>query len=176
VRLRESRDAEAASLEVSRFVVASNALLAAMARANPASLSALDSVPGMDSERLEKFGTVFLQALHGELADPAPSSADPAPIEPVPAEPVRAAQPKGRGRPVASDKPAGRRRASARKGDSAVSASRLEPAPAAPPSPAVEAAAPAVVLQPAVAPEVTAKAARAKKKPVSRRRKAVTSE
>jgi cystathionine gamma-synthase len=62
-RLREWRDAEATKLEVSKLVVASNAILSAIASANPESLDALAAIKGMGPERLRKYADSMLNAL-----------------------------------------------------------------------------------------------------------------
>jgi cystathionine beta-lyase/cystathionine gamma-synthase len=62
-RLREWRDAEATKLEVSKLVVASNAILSAIASANPDSLEALGAIKGMGPERLRKYADAMLNAL-----------------------------------------------------------------------------------------------------------------
>lgn len=64
-RLREWRDAQAERLEISRFQVASNALLSGMARANPDSLSALEHVKGIGPERVKRYGEAILSVLRG---------------------------------------------------------------------------------------------------------------
>jgi ribonuclease D len=48
---------------VSRFIVASNALLAALARENPGSLEGLGAVKGVGPERSRKYGEAILAAL-----------------------------------------------------------------------------------------------------------------
>jgi cystathionine beta-lyase/cystathionine gamma-synthase len=62
-RLREWRDTEATKLEVSRLVVASNAILSAIASANPESLETLGAIKGMGPERLRKYADAMLNAL-----------------------------------------------------------------------------------------------------------------
>jgi hypothetical protein len=62
-RLREWRDAEASKLEVSKLVVASNAILSAIASVNPESLEALGAIKGMGPERLRKYADAMLTAL-----------------------------------------------------------------------------------------------------------------
>jgi cystathionine beta-lyase/cystathionine gamma-synthase len=62
-RLREWRDAEATKLEVSKLVVASNAILSAIASADPDSLDALGAIKGMGPERLRKYADAMLNAL-----------------------------------------------------------------------------------------------------------------
>lgn len=68
-RLREWRDAEAERLEISRFQVASNALLSGVARANPDSLGALEQVKGIGPERVKRYGEAMLGVLHGASSD-----------------------------------------------------------------------------------------------------------
>jgi cystathionine beta-lyase/cystathionine gamma-synthase len=62
-RLREWRDAEASKLEVSKLVVASNAILSAIASANPDSIDGLGAIKGMGPERLRKYSDAMLAAL-----------------------------------------------------------------------------------------------------------------
>jgi cystathionine gamma-synthase len=66
-RLREWRDAEATKLEVSKLVVSSNAILSAIASANPESLDALGAIKGMGPERLRKYADAMLAALKKPL-------------------------------------------------------------------------------------------------------------
>ena len=66
-RLREWRDAEATKLEVSKLVVASNAILSAIASANPDSLDGLAAIKGMGPERLRKYADAMLAALKKPL-------------------------------------------------------------------------------------------------------------
>ncbi len=68
-RLREWRDAEAQRLEISRFQVASNALLSGVARANPDSLAAFEHVKGIGPERVKRYGQAILSVLHGAPVD-----------------------------------------------------------------------------------------------------------
>ena len=68
-RLREWRDAEAERLEISRFQVASNALLSGVARANPDSLAAFEHVKGIGPERVKRYGDAILSVLHGTPAN-----------------------------------------------------------------------------------------------------------
>ncbi|MFC6592215.1 HRDC domain-containing protein [Deinococcus lacus] len=60
-RLREWRNAEAARQEVSRFIVASNATLAEIARRVPYTLADLREVRGMGPARIEKYGDAILK-------------------------------------------------------------------------------------------------------------------
>jgi cystathionine gamma-synthase len=64
-RLREWRDAEAERLEISRFQVASNALLSGVARTNPDSLVALEQIKGIGPERVKRYGEAILTVLRG---------------------------------------------------------------------------------------------------------------
>jgi cystathionine beta-lyase/cystathionine gamma-synthase len=85
-RLREWRDAEASTLEVSKLVVASNAILSAIASANPDSLDSLAAIKGMGPERLRKYASAMLAALKKPAqvmvqAEPTPEvPASPAPV------------------------------------------------------------------------------------------------
>jgi Cys/Met metabolism PLP-dependent enzyme/HRDC domain len=80
-RLRQWRDAEASTLEVSKLVVASNAILSAIASANPDSLGALAAIKGMGPERLRKYANAMLAA----LKQPAQTSAQPEALLEAPA-------------------------------------------------------------------------------------------
>ncbi len=64
-RLREWRDAEAERLEISRFQVASNALLSGVARTNPDSLAQLEQIKGIGPERVKRYGESILTVLRG---------------------------------------------------------------------------------------------------------------
>ena len=64
-RLREWRNAEAKRQEVSRFIVASNAALAEIARRVPYTLDDLAAVRGMGPGRLGKYGEKILEAVRG---------------------------------------------------------------------------------------------------------------
>jgi HRDC domain len=64
-RLREWRDAEAERLEISRFQVASNALLSGVARTNPDSLTELEQIKGIGPERVKRYGDSILTVLRG---------------------------------------------------------------------------------------------------------------
>lgn len=59
-RLREWRNAEAKRQEISRFIIASNASLAEIARRVPYTLEDLAAVRGMGKARLEKYGEKIL--------------------------------------------------------------------------------------------------------------------
>jgi cystathionine gamma-synthase len=107
-RLREWRDAEATKLEVSKLVVASNAILSAIASANPESLDALGAIKGMGPERLRKYAEAIFVALKKPLQAVAP----PEPVLKAPvnvlAEPV-----------LTSSEPRRRRRRTPRKKETA---------------------------------------------------------
>jgi cystathionine beta-lyase/cystathionine gamma-synthase len=106
-RLREWRDAEASTLEVSKLVVASNAILSAIASANPESLDALGAIKGMGPERLRKYASAMLAALKKPLEVSA--------VEPVLEIPVSSAA-----APVlSSSEPRRRRRRTPRKKETA---------------------------------------------------------
>ncbi|MBB6098786.1 hypothetical protein HNR42_002221 [Deinobacterium chartae] len=64
-QLRDWRNAEARRLEVSRFIVASNATLADIARQRPRSLEELQAVKGMGPERVRRYGQAILDVLRG---------------------------------------------------------------------------------------------------------------
>ncbi|WP_026332565.1 HRDC domain-containing protein [Deinococcus apachensis] len=64
-RLREWRNAEARRQEVSRFIIASNATLAEIARRVPYTLDDLKAVRGMGPERLRKYGDKILEVVRG---------------------------------------------------------------------------------------------------------------
>jgi cystathionine beta-lyase/cystathionine gamma-synthase len=103
-RLREWRDAEATKLEVSKLVVASNAILSAIASTNPESLDALGAIKGMGPERLRKYADAMLNA----LKKPMQVTAEPEPVLEVPAS--SAAEPV-----LTSSEPRRRRRRTPRK-------------------------------------------------------------
>src|SRR5436305_1957680 len=63
-RLRAWRRARAEARKVEVQVIAPNAVLWAIARANPPDLEALGRVEGMDPFRLEQYGASILEALH----------------------------------------------------------------------------------------------------------------
>ncbi|WP_084048044.1 HRDC domain-containing protein [Deinococcus hopiensis] len=64
-RLREWRNAESKRQEVSRFIIASNATLAEIARRVPYTLEDLRAVRGMGPERLKKYGEKILEVVRG---------------------------------------------------------------------------------------------------------------
>lgn len=64
-RLREWRNAEAKRQEISRFIVASNASLAEIARRVPYTLDDLAAVRGMGPARLSKYGEKILEVVRG---------------------------------------------------------------------------------------------------------------
>lgn len=64
-RLREWRNAEARRQEVSRFIIASNATLAQIAREAPQSEAELRAVKGMGPERVRKYAGAILNMLRG---------------------------------------------------------------------------------------------------------------
>ncbi len=64
-RLREWRNAEARRQEVSRFIIASNATLAEIAREAPQSPEELRAVRGMGPERTRKYGEAMLNLVRG---------------------------------------------------------------------------------------------------------------
>ena len=64
-RLREWRNAEAKRQTVSRFIIASNATLAEVARRVPYTEADLKAVKGMGPERLRKYGEKILEVVRG---------------------------------------------------------------------------------------------------------------
>ncbi|WP_291432348.1 HRDC domain-containing protein, partial [Deinococcus sp.] len=64
-RLRDWRNAEAKRQEMSRFIVASNATLAEIARRVPYTEADLHEVRGMGPERLRKYGEKILEIVRG---------------------------------------------------------------------------------------------------------------
>lgn len=64
-RLREWRNAEAKRQEISRFIIASNATLAEIARRVPYTPEDLRAVRGMGPGRLEKYGQKILEVVRG---------------------------------------------------------------------------------------------------------------
>ncbi|GHF40577.1 hypothetical protein HNQ07_001586 [Deinococcus metalli] len=64
-RLREWRNAEAKRQEISRFIIASNATLAEIARRVPYTEADLKAVKGMGPERLRKYGEKILEVVRG---------------------------------------------------------------------------------------------------------------
>jgi ribonuclease D len=69
-RLRAWRRARAEARKVEVQVIAPNAVLWAVARANPPDLESLARVEGMDPFRLEQYGPAILEVLR---SPPAPS-------------------------------------------------------------------------------------------------------
>jgi cystathionine beta-lyase/cystathionine gamma-synthase len=106
-RLRQWRDAEATKLEVSKLVVASNAILSAIASTNPESLDALGAIKGMGPERLRKYADAMLAA----LKKPAQIIAL---VAPMPETPVSTSEPV-----LTSSEPRRRRRRTPRKKETA---------------------------------------------------------
>lgn len=64
-RLREWRNAEAKRQEISRFIIASNATLAEIARRVPFTLDDLKAVKGMGTGRIGKYGEKILEVVRG---------------------------------------------------------------------------------------------------------------
>ncbi|GAA0503317.1 HRDC domain-containing protein [Deinococcus depolymerans] len=64
-RLRDWRNSEAKRQEISRFIVASNATLAEIARRIPYTEADLQEVRGMGPERLRKYGQTILEVVRG---------------------------------------------------------------------------------------------------------------
>ena len=62
-RLRDWRNSSAEKLELSGFMIASNAILANIAKANPSTLEALSEVKGIGPERLKRYGAAMLEVL-----------------------------------------------------------------------------------------------------------------
>jgi cystathionine beta-lyase/cystathionine gamma-synthase len=62
-RLRDWRNLAAEKLELSGFMIASNAILANVAKANPGTLEALAEVKGIGVERLKRYGATMLEVL-----------------------------------------------------------------------------------------------------------------
>jgi cystathionine beta-lyase/cystathionine gamma-synthase len=62
-RLRDWRNLAAEKLELSGFMIASNAILANIAKANPSTLEALNEVKGIGVERLKRYGATMLEVL-----------------------------------------------------------------------------------------------------------------
>lgn len=71
-RVRQWRNARAVQDGVSPFVILTNAQAAAVARANPASLSSLQQVDGVGEGRIARYGEDLLRVLSSEVrgADP----------------------------------------------------------------------------------------------------------
>jgi cystathionine beta-lyase/cystathionine gamma-synthase len=63
-RLRDWRNLAAEKLELSGFMIASNAILANIAKANPGTLEALNGVKGIGPERLKRYGATMLEVLN----------------------------------------------------------------------------------------------------------------
>ncbi|GAA5501242.1 ribonuclease D [Deinococcus xinjiangensis] len=64
-RLRDWRNAEAKRQEISRFIIASNATLAEIARRIPYTEADLKAVKGMGPERMKKYGEKILEVVKG---------------------------------------------------------------------------------------------------------------
>ncbi|WP_229839052.1 HRDC domain-containing protein [Deinococcus piscis] len=64
-RLRDWRNAEASRQEISRFIVASNATLAEIARRVPYTVEDLQTIKGMGPARLSKYGEAIVQVVRG---------------------------------------------------------------------------------------------------------------
>lgn len=64
-RLREWRNQEAKRQEISRFIIASNATLAEIARRVPYTPADLKAVKGMGPERMKKYGEKILEVVRG---------------------------------------------------------------------------------------------------------------
>ncbi len=64
-RLRDWRNAEASRQEISRFIVASNATLAEIARQVPYTIEDLRSVKGMGPARVSKYGEAIVHVVRG---------------------------------------------------------------------------------------------------------------
>lgn len=64
-RLRDWRNAEASRQEISRFIVASNATLAEIARRVPYTVEDLQAIKGMGPARLSKYGEAIVQVVRG---------------------------------------------------------------------------------------------------------------
>ena len=65
-RLRDWRNAEAKRQEISRFIIASNATLAEIARSAPSSDTELRQVRGMGPERVRKYGEAILGTVQAD--------------------------------------------------------------------------------------------------------------
>jgi cystathionine gamma-synthase len=85
-RLREWRDAEAERLEISRFQIASNAVLSMVARENPVSFEGLSALSGLGADRSDRFGAAMLAVLRGET--PAPVDLSPRGTPSIPSVPA----------------------------------------------------------------------------------------
>ncbi|HEX7021762.1 MAG TPA: HRDC domain-containing protein [Trueperaceae bacterium] len=67
-RLREWRTRQAATEEVSAYLVLNNDTLERIARDNPQTLQELDGVKGIGPVKLERYGRSLLEVLQGEVA------------------------------------------------------------------------------------------------------------
>ncbi len=105
-RLREWRDLEASTLEVSKLVVASNAILSAIASVNPESIDGLAAIRGMGPERLRKYASAMLAALKK-------------PLEAIAVEPVLEVAASAAAPVLTSSEPRRRRRRTPRKKETA---------------------------------------------------------
>ena len=65
-RLRDWRNAEAKRQEISRFIIASNATLAEIARSAPSDEAQLRKVRGMGPERIRKYGAAILGTVQAD--------------------------------------------------------------------------------------------------------------
>jgi len=65
-RLRDWRNEEAKKLSLSRFIIASNATLAEIAKREPHTLEELVTARGMGKERVAKYGAAMLEVLRNE--------------------------------------------------------------------------------------------------------------
>ena len=65
-KLKDWRYVEAQSQSVPAFVIFHDSTLAGIAAANPKTLDALAQISGIGAKKLERYGTVILQLLHGE--------------------------------------------------------------------------------------------------------------
>jgi hypothetical protein len=62
-RLRDWRNLEAKTQDVSTFIIVSNAIISAIASSNPQTLEELGEVRGMGKERVSKYGEILLELL-----------------------------------------------------------------------------------------------------------------
>ena len=65
-RLRDWRNAEAKRQDISRFIIASNATLAEIARTAPRDEAELRKVRGMGPERVRKYGQALLGTVQAD--------------------------------------------------------------------------------------------------------------
>ncbi len=65
-KLKDWRYVEAQSQSVPAFVIFHDSTLAGIASANPKTLDALSGISGIGAKKLERYGAVILQLLHGE--------------------------------------------------------------------------------------------------------------